>query len=810
MRSTEALNRRGRKRRGVLAQGHHGPQFAEPVHELVQGPVHGLAGGLGGGGGEGDDPFEFPHPLQGGLGIAAARQGGEGLAVELEALVGVQAAVVEPLQPALRGLDLVHEPAAVRFEVRDLAVQGSDGVFVGPTLLVDAADLGDDRLRQRVDPGGSRLAGGHGGDGRGGVGEGGLRLLGRLTPAHQFIAVAGEQCRQPLRRRGLGPFAEGRVHELAEPLQFILGVGPGQGPGPGDPLLAAEVRDQRIQPLVHLAVALTPESAEGGQEIRDQFRSRVAAGALRQPPVDVIRWLAEPGQFVLALVRTEAFEEHQPQLTGQPGQLRIRRAGQGPGGDHRIGGIDAPGLGGLGDSGGQGIESGVQRHHAPRLLVVGASLQAQDRGLPLGHGPQGRGRWAGGKAVATGPGMRPCGTMRTLVIDMPSGIAGDMLLAALVDAGADLDRIATGLDGLGVGPIPVLRSRVQAGSLAATRLDVSAPQEAAWAPLAGGHAHRPYREIRDRLSAAALPPRVRDRAQAVFRALAEAEGAVHGVAADEVGFHEVGSLDAIADVVGCCLALEDLAIDMVAGGTVQPGRGTVRCAHGLMPVPVPAVARMLATSGWPMRLPDRDTGELTTPTGMALLLGLGAPAAQPAGRIVATGLGAGHKAIPGLVNAVRVLVVESAAPATGDEVVELRTQLDDATGEQLGAALDRLLAAGARDAYLTPILMKKGRPGSLLTVLAAPADADRLTDLILTATPAIGVRRSLHTRRILPREAVTVSVRGMAVALKAVVRPDGRRTAKPEADAVRAAADALGLPADQIAAEALAAWKAGG
>jgi uncharacterized protein (TIGR00299 family) protein len=398
--------------------------------------------------------------------------------------------------------------------------------------------------------------------------------------------------------------------------------------------------------------------------------------------------------------------------------------------------------------------------------------------------------------------------MRTLVIDMPSGIAGDMLLAALVDAGADLDRIAAGLDGLGVGPIPILRSRVQAGSLAATRLDISAPQEAAWSPLAGGHAHRPYREIRDRLAGAALPTRVRDRAQAVFRALAEAEGAVHGVPADEVGFHEVGSLDAIADVVGCCLALEDLGIDSVVGGTVNPGRGTVRCAHGLMPVPVPAVARMLQTTAWPMRLPDRDTGELTTPTGMALLAGLGGPGAVPQGRITATGTGAGHKVIPGLVNACRVLVVASpVGDGNMDEVVELQTQLDDATGEQLGAAVEALLAAGARDAYLTPVTMKKGRPGVLLTVLAAAADADRLADLILTTTPAIGVRRSRHDRRILPRSSATVVVRGQPIALKVVTRPDGRRTAKPEADAIQAAARILDLPPDLLASEALAAWR---
>ncbi len=235
--------------------------------------------------------------------------------------------------------------------------------------------------------------------------------------------------------------------------------------------------------------------------------------------------------------------------------------------------------------------------------------------------------------------------MRTLVLDMPSGIAGDMLLAALAACGADLDAVAAGLDGLGIGPFAIRGDAVEVGHVRALRVYVDAPQEARWRPVAqtpaaAEHAHRPYRAIRDLIAGSALPERVRTRAARVFRVLAEAEGAVHGVDPDAVEFHEVGSRDAIADVVGCCLALEHLGIERVCAGTVNPGRGVVRCAHGLMPVPVPAVAELLRASRWPVRIPAEDTGELTTPTGMALLVGLGEPGAQPGpGRVIAHGFG---------------------------------------------------------------------------------------------------------------------------------------------------------------------------
>jgi uncharacterized protein (TIGR00299 family) protein len=307
-----------------------------------------------------------------------------------------------------------------------------------------------------------------------------------------------------------------------------------------------------------------------------------------------------------------------------------------------------------------------------------------------------------------------------------------------------------------------------------------------------------------------------ERSQRTFRLLAESEAAVHGVDPETVEFHEVGSLDAIADVVGVCLLLEQLNVDQVVAAPIVPGHGTVTCAHGRMPVPVPAVSEMLKRIGAPCRMLGRDTGELTTPTGCALVCALadrfldgsGAPVT---GRVLATGCGAGRKTIPGLANALRCTLVEPAAAAVaGEEIVcELRAHLDDATGEELAGLIDDLLAAGALDAALAPLVMKKGRPGHLLTVIASETDARRLAELVLNRSSAIGIRVDRVPRLVLPRRTVEVVIDGRPVPLKVVRQPDGRERAKPEHDAVRAAATALGCDPRTVAERALAAWRAG-
>ncbi len=481
--------------------------------------------------------------------------------------------------------------------------------------------------------------------------------------------------------------------------------------------------------------------------------------------------------------------------------------------------------------------------------------------------------------------------MRTLLIDMPSGVAGDMLLAALIGCGANPDRLRADL--ARILPVEVKVKRINKGGLAAVRVEVEADQAATWNqpspvaidlraakpsdlpppataspsqahPLAQAHPHRPWRAIRDLLAAADLPARVKDRAQRVFRLLAEAEGAVHGIAADDVEFHEVGAVDAIADVVGCCLALEQLGIGAVIAGPFTPGQGTVSCAHGRMPVPVPAVAEILKRTGAPCRILGFETGELTTPTGAALVAALATrfiDGESPPARfhVRASGYGAGQREIPRLVNVVRCLVLEDlegAAPAKAsatvaassgaatvvavrydddeaqadpvalaphpvpapvsssvtpdlltDRVVELRCQLDDATGEQLADLLDRVLAAGALDAWHTPVVMKKGRPGALFSLLATLPDRERLARLVLTHSPAIGLRWQELDRYVLPRRQETVLVAGQAIPLKIVRVPGGGERAKPEADAVAAAAHHLGWDFARVAAAALAAWR---
>jgi hypothetical protein len=396
--------------------------------------------------------------------------------------------------------------------------------------------------------------------------------------------------------------------------------------------------------------------------------------------------------------------------------------------------------------------------------------------------------------------------MSILFIDMPSGVAGDMLLAALLDAAgpAALAQVQDGLAGLQLGAIGLSTERVLVGGLSALRATVDAPQEAHWqhsailTPRANLHEHRPYRVIRELLAAATLPINVKDRAQAVFRLLAEAEAAVHGVDPEIVEFHEVGALDAIADVVGVCLALDILGVERVIASSLVPGHGTVRCAHGLMPVPVPAVANLLARdlprSGVraPWRSLDRETGELTTPTGAALVCALadefagGNATPRRQLRLRATGYGAGTKTIPGLVNIVRVLISEQDPAAPGsDEVVELHCQVDDMTGEHVALAMEFLMAQGALDVVATPVLMKKGRPGYALMVIASTANCSALESTLLSRTTSLGVRRIPCQRTILPRTQTVLTVRGEELPAKRTLAPDGSERIKPEAEAIR-------------------------
>ncbi len=385
--------------------------------------------------------------------------------------------------------------------------------------------------------------------------------------------------------------------------------------------------------------------------------------------------------------------------------------------------------------------------------------------------------------------------------DPVSGIAGDMALGALLDAGADLDFVTAQLELLSLDGWRLGSERVRRNELAATRAIVDAPE---------GHHHRRWRDIRELLVAAPLTDRVRQRALAVFEALATAEGQVHGMAADEVHFHEVGALDAIVDIVGVCAALESLGVDVVCCGPVAVGKGTINAAHGVLPNPPPAVVNLLA--GRPIVGVDIDM-ELTTPTGAAIVAALAehfGPA--PTMTLTSTGFGAGNRDLPGRPNVTGVLVgtVQSTSSAQGspqvsaamaavagagttDELVELAANLDDVSGEVLGHALEALLNAGALDAWAVPIVMKKGRPAHTLTILCRPESVTQLADLAARLTGTLGLRARTVVRTALVRHTSTVDVDGHAVSIK-----HGPYRSKPEWSDVVAAAEALGRTPAEI------------
>ena len=372
-----------------------------------------------------------------------------------------------------------------------------------------------------------------------------------------------------------------------------------------------------------------------------------------------------------------------------------------------------------------------------------------------------------------------------------SGIAGDMTLGALLDAGADLNFVVATLKQLNVDGWALSAERVERKGIDATRAIVDAPEQ---------HHHRHWSDIRKLLESSSLPDRVKTRSLAVFETLAIAEGKVHGVPPEDVHFHEVGALDAIVDIVGSCAALESLDIDEIASAPVAVGVGTITAAHGVLPNPPPAVVNLLEQI--PTVGVDVDL-ELTTPTGAAIIKALATVVgAMPDMTIRCSGYGAGTRDLSDRANVTQVIIgsLTPAAAQSSDEtepVVELSTNLDDVTGEQLGHAIGELMAAGALDAWVTPIVMKKNRPAHTLSVLAHPHQAADLAGLVMSLTGTLGVRSRQLDRVAVQRTTVTVSVDGHDIDVKI---SDVR--IKAEFDHVAAAATALGLPVQEIAARA--------
>jgi uncharacterized protein (TIGR00299 family) protein len=338
--------------------------------------------------------------------------------------------------------------------------------------------------------------------------------------------------------------------------------------------------------------------------------------------------------------------------------------------------------------------------------------------------------------------------VRGLHFDCFSGISGDMTLAALVDAGVDADAVRDGLASLGL-PIRMEAAKVRKGGFAATQVTIEAPEE---------HAHRHLPDVEEILSRGRLTPAQRDLALRIFRRLAEAEAAAHGMPLEKVHFHEVGALDSIADIAGVAIALDLLGARRITSRSVPTGTGMVKCAHGLMPIPAPGTAALL--KGVPIA-PSTIKAELTTPTGAAILTTVVQEWIEsPAMTIERIGHGAGQRDFLEQPNLLRVFVGEVAAPvnpAEHDRVWMLETNLDDVPAEVIGFCFDQLFSAGALDVFSTPIQMKKNRPGVLLSVLAPESAMPVLEAILFRETETFGIRRYPVERTKLQREAVTVA-----------------------------------------------------
>jgi uncharacterized protein (TIGR00299 family) protein len=314
-----------------------------------------------------------------------------------------------------------------------------------------------------------------------------------------------------------------------------------------------------------------------------------------------------------------------------------------------------------------------------------------------------------------------------------------MVLGALIDAGVSVESIRAGLDSLGL-PITLTLERVKRSGIAACHAKITAPLE---------QKHRHLKQIEAIIDSGKLNDRQRGLGKLMFRRLAEAEAAVHDVPIDKVHFHEVGALDSIADFVGAAIGLDLLGVERISCSAVPTGSGAIDCEHGRMPVPAPATARLLL--GVPLRESSIAT-ELTTPTGAAILTTVVSEWTDaPVMTVEKIGCGAGTKEFPGQPNILRLMVGAAANQNDSDCVWLLETNLDDVSGEIVGYTIERLFAAGALDAWITPIQMKKSRPGVVLSALATDDKLDELQQIVFRETGTLGIRRCQYERSKQPR-----------------------------------------------------------
>jgi uncharacterized protein (TIGR00299 family) protein len=376
--------------------------------------------------------------------------------------------------------------------------------------------------------------------------------------------------------------------------------------------------------------------------------------------------------------------------------------------------------------------------------------------------------------------------------DCYSGVSGDMILGALVDAGLKVEELHAAISGLGVSGITLSAERVKRGAFVGTRVHVRTDEQ--------GHPHRHLPDIEAILDHGDIPNPVRTDAKRIFRRLAEAEAAAHGTAPDRIHFHEVGALDAMADVVGAAWGIRHLGVERLHVSPINLGGGFIQAAHGKMPVPAPGTAALLI--GVPA-YGSEIQAELTTPTGAAILTSLAATyGPMPSMNVQRVAYGAGGRELREQPNLLRLIIGEAPGDFDRDQVTVLEATIDDMNPQFFEPLMDRLFEAGALDVFFSPVSMKKSRPGTTLTVLADAAVADRCADLVLTHSTTFGVRAHTATRWKLARDFITVNTSHGSIRVKRGWSGDRVMILAPEYEDCRRLAQAAGIPIHVIYDEA--------
>jgi uncharacterized protein (TIGR00299 family) protein len=391
---------------------------------------------------------------------------------------------------------------------------------------------------------------------------------------------------------------------------------------------------------------------------------------------------------------------------------------------------------------------------------------------------------------------------KILYLDCFSGASGDMVLGALIDLGVPLEGLRAALATLVPPGCELTATRVSRCGIGATQFEV---REGPHAHGAGGHArHRGLHEILQMIAGAGLPERVASRAAVLFDRLGRVEAEIHQVPIERVHFHEVGALDSIIDIVGSVWAVDALGVDRVCASPLNTGSGTVATAHGRLPIPAPATIRLL--EGVPVHS-NGVQGELVTPTGALLVSGHATSyGPMPAMVIRRTGYGAGQRQVPGQPNVLRAVLGESSASAEHGRVLVLECSIDDMNPQFYSSLVERLQAAGALDVYLSPVQMKKNRPGTLVTVLAPVGQRDVMLDVLFRDSTTIGVRFHEAERECLSREWHTVTTRFGDVRIKVARRGPAVMNAAPEYEDCAARAAERKVSVREVHAAAIQAF----